>query len=67
MTILFFLFLWTQGKTDQVQPNEITFNAAISACEKGEMLVAASRRGVEYNSTYSTQFISNDFDDYKTE
>lgn len=32
-----------QLKFQKVQPNEITFNAAISACEKGEMLLAASR------------------------
>eukprot|EP00435_Cladocopium_sp_Y103_P049736 s282_g15.t1 len=35
--------LW-QLKFQKVQPNEITFNAAISACEKGEMLAAESNR-----------------------
>lgn len=44
----FIFFIPLDPREDQVQPNEITFNAAISACEKGEMLLAASRR-VQFN------------------
>ena len=63
MTILSFLFLWTQGKT---RSNRMRSPSMLPSAHVRRERCCWLRPG-EYNSTYSTQFISNDFDDYKTE